>query len=181
VKERSPALVIGNPAPKCNGNPSPSAYGLLRLADGLVPNQYEAAFLISGGRRSLDETPKAAERIAQIYGNTWCVITRGREGWEWYDGLSTGRDRIPPALVVDKVGASDAFTSMLLAMKVSGAPMDISTLVAGVAAEITITRDNAKCRFPTWAEVIGSLAACRHPGALPALSWVNSRRHGLLA
>jgi ribokinase len=82
----------------------------LKSFDLLVPNQAEAEALLE---HDLDDPVDAATELRAVYGSAHVCITLGSGGVAWADGERQGLQAAFPALLVDKIGASDTFVSAL--------------------------------------------------------------------
>lgn len=149
-------LIVLNPAPcRQRGAPSPAVTEMLRVSDILTPNRYEAAFLTG---ETVCERPdtRPADRLFDIYGVRECYVTFGELGWAWTNigsDVEYGKQALPPAEVVDKVGASDEFTAALGVARFLGAPPRLASLFAGTAAREAVGRPGGAEAFPTQEEL----------------------------
>ena len=167
------AVIAGNPAPRrSDARPSPAMFELLHLADVLVPNRYEVEFLTGERPEGLPRpAPEAAQRVSEIYGSNWSVVTYGADGWAWWSDRprSSGTSRLESLGLVDKVGASDVFTAWLCLMKLWGADIELASTTAGAAARLAVAGGGGEQRwegFPSAGEVADSLALME--GVVPA-------------
>jgi len=155
-------LVIGNPAPRGTDTPTPDVGELLRLSDSVIPNRYEARYLAMDDHSIGNDTVALAHRIREMYGLSDCICTLGEDGWVWSSASAgDGKGQVSRAIVREKVGASDVFTGTFTLLTLAGAPIDVATFGAGLAAREAIQKDGSHERFPTRSEL---LAVAREEG-----------------
>lgn len=163
--------VVLNAAP-----PAPLVPAVLNLADPLVVNEHEAAFLLRhsaapsalrielAGRASPLTAAMLATELLEV-GPRSVVVTVGENGAVVIE--RTREDRLPepvrlpaaPARVVDTWGAGDAFVGALATGLARGADL-VSAAELGIrASAVAISRPGAQDSFPTPEEIDGVPAA----------------------
>jgi ribokinase len=141
VAKRHDTLSVLNPAP-----PVELPASVVRQADVIVPNRFEAEFL-SG---SLPGTgPDVLVDRLRLRCDGWIVLTLGAEGAMIDDGSSRGAVPAPvPPRVVDTTGAGDAFTGALAAALALGLPLDEAVRVAVAAGSYSVTTASVVASLP---------------------------------
>ena len=144
------AATILNPAPALECEPR-----LLDLADVLVVNETELAFLGPGSAESFesrDALIDAARRLRSRDAQTM-VVTLGRAGALALDREEViemhGRSLDP----VDASGAGDCFVGFLAAQLAGGEPLRAALSTANVAASLCVQSSGAGVSMPTLEEV----------------------------
>ena len=131
-------------------NPAPARAGvddLVDLVDVLVPNEHEAATLVSRARAMVTTLGSAGAEIA----------TPG------------GRTRVPAFDVpsVDATGAGDAFCGVLAARLAAGDELEAAVHVASAAGALATTSAGAMPSMPTMAAIERLLSAARGAPPIP--------------
>lgn len=156
LKANTDCLVVGNPAPRPGAIGSPSLTEVMRIADVLTPNRFEATVLTGGEAVEMPDG-ECARRIGEIYGVPYVFVTHGDRGWAWAshqsDSWRNGTSRLAPAAVVDKVGASDVFTAAAGVAVSLGAGVEAAGYTAGTAAKFAVGRAGGAEAFPTVTEI----------------------------
>jgi ribokinase len=143
-------LRVLNAAP-VPGRPLPDE--LLRLADVLVANEEEAAFLSSSPVETVEEAVSASVGLAARWGVT-TILTLGARGV--LVATPDGRNRHQPVLqvqAVDTTGAGDAFVGSLAYLMAGGCGLDLAVERAADVATMTVLAAGAQPSFPTRARV----------------------------
>ncbi len=118
---------------------------LLRLADPIVVNEHEAAFLLGEDARDPEES---AGKLLDP-GPPSAVVTLGAAGAILAVGGSTRHFPAPEVEAVDTTGAGDAFVGALAAKLAEGAPLEESVPYAVLAGAVAVTREGAQGSLPT--------------------------------
>jgi sugar/nucleoside kinase (ribokinase family) len=168
-------LIVANPAPRPEGQRMiVPPVEVLRLADILTPNRFEAAFL---AEEPQPETPSSdlARRLNEIFGVDESYITFGADGWTWACAGTPpeqGAHALERAAVVDKVGASDVFTAVVGVARRAGASPRAASLAAGAAARLAVSRSGGAEAFPTRDELLSELKdlSAEEPDAVEAIA-----------
>lgn len=148
-------LTVAHPAPRPQTeHPRLQVAEVLNGADVVVPNRYEARFLVDDAILTPDFL---ARRIAAIYRCGMVAVTLGRDGWAWCDGREAGVDCLDVVQTVEKVGASDVFTAALTWARLRRLSAWDACCVAGVAAALAVGRSGGVERFPTRQEIRDAL------------------------
>lgn len=136
------ARVVLNLAP-----PMPLDHDVLALADPLVVNTHEAAYL-------LGEQPggEAVARLCKL-GARSAVVTLGGDGAVAGDARDASPHQAPPVDVVDTTGAGDAFTGALAMRLAEGAALHEATRFAVLAGTAAVRATGAQSSFPTRREL----------------------------
>ncbi len=138
-------LTVLNAAP-VPGRPLPPE--LLELADILVANEEEAAFLVGSPVESLEETADAAAALASRWGCA-TVLTLGSRGVVRVEAGGVPRHVAAPVLqAVDTTGAGDAFVGSLGFLLASGDPLERAVERAVAIASLTVMRPGTQSSFP---------------------------------
>lgn len=154
IAGRNRCLIVGNPAPRPE-HVGVERFELLRSADILTPNRFEAAAL-TRATDGTELTTATAHRVNQIFGSRETYVTLGAAGWVWAidtPQASDGSGCLPPGNVIDKVGASDVFTAVLGCARFFGIPPEPASFVAGLAAKFAVERTGGAEAFPTRTEL----------------------------
>lgn len=136
------ARVVLNLAP-----PTPLERDVLALADPLVVNAHEAAYLL--GEQAGDD---AVTRIREL-GPRSAVITLGGDGAVAGDVARITEHAAPRVDVTDTTGAGDAFTGALAARLAEGTDIHEATRFAVRAGAAAVRGAGAQTSFPTRDEV----------------------------
>jgi ribokinase len=148
---QSGARVVLNPAPA-----KQLGAELLRNVDVLIPNEYEAAFLVGEAIHSLRDARLAAARLIRS-GPGCVIITMGDQGALLAEAAQSVIDytHIPAFSVtaVDTTAAGDAFAGALAVALAEGQALPAAARLAGAAAAISATRSGAQPSLPARAEV----------------------------
>lgn len=126
---------------------------VLAIADPLVVNEHEAAYLLggSGGRRGGDP---AVTRALRTLGPASVVLTLGAGGALVDDGAGDAVPLPAPAVsAVDATGAGDAFTGALALRLARGAGLADAAAYAVRVASLSVQRPGAQGSFPAADEV----------------------------
>jgi ribokinase len=118
---------------------------LLRLADPLVVNEHEAAFLLGEDTREPDES---AGKLLEL-GPPSAVVTLGAAGAILATTESSRHFSAPDVEVVDTTGAGDAFMGALAAKLAEGALLEEAVPYAVLAGAVAVTREGAQGSLPT--------------------------------
>ncbi len=118
---------------------------LLRLADPIVVNEHEAAFLLGEDARDPEE---AARKLLDL-GPSSLVVTLGDAGALLNTGSEIRHFPAPEVEAVDTTGAGDAFVGALAAKLAEGAPLEESVPYAVLAGAVAVTREGAQGSLPT--------------------------------
>jgi ribokinase len=121
---------------------------LLPHTDLLVVNEVEAAAL-----------SKMLGRPAATAGLRHLVITKGRDGADYYGADGTLHQPAFEASPLDTTGAGDCFFGYLLASIAGGGDMASSLHLASAAAALQVTKHGAAAAIPVRAAVDGFLAS----------------------
>lgn len=116
---------------------------LLTLADPLVVNEHEAAFL--GGVDAAGLLARGARSV---------VITRGAAGAVVADRTGVTEVASPPAVVVDTTGAGDAFTGALCLRLARGDDLPAAARFAVRVGAVTVGRAGAQSSFPRMEDLV---------------------------
>lgn len=176
ILARTGALIAANPAPRRGRALPKSLVALLRRAQILTPNRYEADYLLSPDADHVDATG-VAKAVGEKFGCDWSVVTMSGEGWAWWesDTERSGAARLASLGLADKVGASDVFTATLSLFRVWGAGITEACMAAGAAARLAVARTGGAERFPTVSELAHDLKRLGSPDADSALESMSSR------
>lgn len=125
---------------------------LLKLVDVIVPNETEAAYLVSNDIDTRDSIINAAKKL-QSFGPSIVVITLGKKGallatpteFEFIEGFEVD--------VVDTTGAGDAFCAGLLYARIKGNPWRESVVFANACGAIATTMDGGIPSMPRYRDV----------------------------
>ena len=132
---------------------------LLRLADPLVVNEHEAAFLLGEDARDPEES---AGELLDL-GPPSAVVTLGAAGAILVAEESFRRFPSPEVEVVDTTGAGDAFMGALATKLAEGAPLEGAVSYAVLAGAVAVTREGAQGSLPT-PEDVEKLSDCGPAG-----------------
>ncbi|MCP2339464.1 ribokinase [Actinomadura rupiterrae] len=119
---------------------------LLALADPLVVNEHEAAFLLPG-REASDEPETLATALLEL-GPKSVVITRGPDGA--LVGTPDGTASVPSPRVepVDTTGAGDAFTAALCLRLARGDDLETAARFAARVGAAAVLGEGAQSSYP---------------------------------
>ncbi len=117
---------------------------LLRLADPLVVNEHEAAFLLGGDARDPEES---AGKLLDL-GPPSAIVTLGAMGAILAAEESSRHFPAPEVEAVDTTGAGDAFMGALAAKLAEGAPLEEAVPYAVLAGAVAVTREGAQGSLP---------------------------------
>jgi ribokinase len=154
------ATTVLNPSPAI-----PCSPGLLGLADVLVMNQTELAFLSHAQTAALEREGDivAAARKLRAHDSQTIVTTLGAEGAVAVDREEVIRIEGRRVDAVDSTGAGDCFTGYFAAELSRMAPVSAALATANVAASLCVQSFGAGPSMPRLAEV-RSLIGRRDPG-----------------
>jgi ribokinase len=147
--QRAGARTVLNPAPAAT-----TSDRLLGLADFVVVNQSELAFLASG------PLPSTAEEAARLAAGLRCradqvvIATLGADGAVALAGEEIVRVAGRPVNAVDSTGCGDAFVGALAAFLCSGSTVPDALRLANLAASICVQRLGAGTSMPSLTELV---------------------------
>ena len=147
--ERGAAAIL-NPAPALECEPR-----LLDLADVLVVNETELAFLAPGAAESLESRDALLDAARELRSgeSQTVVVTLGKAGALALDReevIEIDGRRVDP---VDATGAGDCFVGSLAARLTAGDPLRAALATANVAASLCVQSSGAGVSMPTLEEV----------------------------
>lgn len=114
----------------------------LPLATIVTPNLTEAAAIVGHQLDTLEEIRLAAEKIHSL-GAKNVLITLGKEGCWFFDGIKHHRFKAYPAVNVDTSGAGDAFNGALAARLANGECIKSAINYASMFASLAVEREGA--------------------------------------
>lgn len=159
--EAAGARVVLNLAPAAVLDPQ-----VLAVADPLVVNESEAAFLVSAAGRQLPAEPLAVAHELRRLGPRSVVLTLGAAGAVLDDGERQAHVPALPVAAVDTTGAGDAFVGAL-AVGLAQAPSLTAAVERAVAvAALAVGRRGAQASYPT-REELASADLLVTPSAAP--------------
>ncbi len=126
---------------------------VLAVADPLVVNESEAAFLMSAAGRRLPADPLAAARELRGLGPRSVVLTLGARGVVLDDGAEHVHVPALPVTVVDTTGAGDAFVGALAVGLAQAGSLTVAVERAVAVAALTVGRRGAQASYPTREEL----------------------------
>ena len=147
VAEESGARVVLNMAPS---HPLPSA--TLALADPLVVNEHEAAWLLDRRIGDLQAAADVADELCSR-GIRSAVVTLGAQGAIAADGSETWHTPAPSVSVVDTTGAGDAFVGALAAELLRDRPLEAAVDFAVRAGAAAVTKSGAQASLPSRSDI----------------------------
>jgi ribokinase len=130
---------------------------VLRGTDYLLANEAEAAGLVGGDVRSIEDATMAAEAMRRL-GPTWGVITLGAQGTVAAGDGGCFHEPAPAADAVDTTGAGDVFAGVLAVGLVASLPVRAAVRLAGAAAAVSVTRQGARGLRPGDAPAVRATA-----------------------
>lgn len=150
-----------------NAAPAPADAAQLpaRLWDGvdvLIVNQVEAEMLSGQVTDDVGRSAAIAETLMLRYALSAVVITLGANG-----AVLVRRDGVlrcgawPIPMIVDTIGAGDAFVGTLAASLASGATLDDAVLLGNAAGALAVTRAGAHDALPTAAAIHAFVGSSR--------------------
>ena len=128
---------------------------LLEKLDPLVVNEHEAAFLLGEKVEGVEGALSAAPELLEL-GPKSAVITLGKEGAVFSDGVSTSHVPSPEVEVVDTTGAGDAFVGALASRLARDASLEDAVVYAARAGAAAVTKEGAQGALPS-PEVVEAL------------------------
>ena len=136
-------------------NPSPITEQLLgyplNLVDILVLNEIEGYELTK--EKNYEDILK---KLHQIYPKTSIVLTLGKNGAIFSDGVNSYRHGIYDVKVVDTTAAGDTFTGYFLAAYANNEPIETCLRKASIASSLAVSRHGASTSIPYQSEVENS-------------------------
>ncbi len=129
---------------------------VLAVADPLVVNESEAAFLMSTDGRRLPAEPLVAARELRRLGPRSVVLTLGPAGAVLDDGEHQAHLPALPATVVDTTGAGDAFVGALAVGLAQARSLTAAVERAVALATLAVGRRGAQASYPTREELAGA-------------------------
>lgn len=141
------ARVLLNLAP-----PHPLSRAALALADPLVVNEHEAAWLLNEPIGGLEAAAAAAAELCSR-GTRSAVITLGANGAVATKGGESFHSPAPSTSVVDTTGAGDAFVGALAADLVGGQPLRRAVDFAVRAGAVAVAKKGARASLPNREEI----------------------------
>lgn len=136
----------------------------LALADPLVLNEVEAAFLTGYVIDGQTLAQRAAEDIAGRAKSA--VITLGAAGASWATAEASGVvPALPVSNVVDTTGAGDAFIGALAAMFTEGSDLENAVRVGVEVGALAVARVGAQASYPLREDVRQLAAPARRASA----------------
>lgn len=137
--------VIWNPSPM-NEKITDSA---IKMSDYIIINKTEGKVLTG------KEEPKDILKVLlKKYPHTKIVITLGKNGSIYSDGIDTVKQSAFKAEPVDTTGAGDTFTGYFAAMISKGTSIEETLKIASAAAAIATEKQGAASSIPMFKEVI---------------------------
>ncbi|MGG3571914.1 ribokinase [Bacillus gobiensis] len=131
-------------------NPAPArqvAKEIIEKATYLTPNEYEASVLLDG--RTEEEALKAHPNKL--------LITKGKNGVRYHNGIEEKQVPSFPVKAVDSTGAGDTFNAALAIALAEKMKMEDALLFANRAASLSVLKFGAQGGMPTRAEVDSAL------------------------
>ncbi len=136
-------------------NPSPITEQLLsyplHLVDILLLNEIEGYELTK--EKNYEDI---LNKLHQIYPKTSIVLTLGKSGAVFSDGVNTYQHGIYDVKVVDTTAAGDTFTGYFLAAYANNEPIDSCLRIASIASSLAVSRHGASTSIPFLSEVNNS-------------------------
>ncbi len=136
-------------------NPSPITEQLLsyplHLVDMLLLNEIEGYELTK--EKNYEDI---LSKLHQIYPKTAIVLTLGKNGALFSDGVNTYRHGIYDVKVVDTTAAGDTFTGYFLAAYANNEPIESCLRTASIASSLAVSRHGASTSIPFLSEVKNS-------------------------
>jgi ribokinase len=121
---------------------------LLEKLDPLVVNEHEAAFLLGERVEGVDGALAAARDLLAL-GPRSVVVTVGKDGAVFSDGVSAEHLPTPRVDVVDTTGAGDAFVGALAASLARDYSLEDAVAYAVRAGAAAVTKEGAQGALPT--------------------------------
>jgi ribokinase len=136
---------------------------VLAAADYVLANETEAAALVGGQVRGIEQAARAASALRRL-GPSWGIVTlgplgtvaAGEEGWF--------HEPAPAVDTVDSTGAGDVFAGVLAVGLVEALPVRAAVRLANAAAAVSVTRRGARGLLPADAPAVRKSASIRAPG-----------------
>jgi ribokinase len=136
---------------------------VLAAADYVLANETEAAALVGGQVRGIEQAARAAGALRRL-GPSWGIVTlgplgtvaAGEEGWF--------HEPAPAVDTVDSTGAGDVFAGVLAVGLVEALPVRAAVRLANAAAAVSVTRRGARGLLPADAPAVRKSASIRAPG-----------------
>ena len=136
-------------------NPSPITGELfnypLDLVDILILNEIEGYELT----REKDYA-NIIKRLHELYPKTSLLLTLGKKGALFSDGVNIYRHGIYDVKVVDTTAAGDTFTGYFLASYANNEPIEECLRKASIASSLAVSRPGASSSIPFLSEVLNS-------------------------
>jgi ribokinase len=133
---------------------------VLRGLDYLLANETEAAALVGGDVRSIEDATRAAVAMRRL-GPSWGIITLGAQGTVAAGDVGCFHEPALATDAVDTTGAGDVFAGVLAAGLVEGMAVRSAVRLAGAAAAVSVTRRGARGLRPEDAPAVREMAARR--------------------
>jgi ribokinase len=136
-------------------NPAPAQAlpdGVFPLVDCLTPNAHEAEVLSGESVTNPESATRAAQRLI-ARGVKQVLVTLGRDGVLFCDGVKAVHYPAFPVEAVDTTGAGDAFNGALAMGLAVGGSYEQALPLANAAAALACTKRGAQTSFPTHSEV----------------------------
>jgi ribokinase len=134
--------VVLNPAP-ANFIPDKTLAKLFAI----TPNETETRML-TGIATDSDEAIALAAQNLHAKGVKKVIITLGKRGAYWSDGIHAGFISAPPVQAIDSTAAGDCFNGALVVALANGSNLEDSIDFACRAASISVTRLGAQASMP---------------------------------
>ncbi len=136
-------------------NPSPITAGLhdypLQLVDLMIMNEIEG-FELTGEKTE----ESIVKKMHKVYPDTAVILTLGKKGALFSDGINVYRHGIYDVKVLDTTAAGDTFTGYFLASHAAGEPVEVCLRKASIASSIAVSRHGASTSIPFLPEVNNS-------------------------
>ena len=133
-------------------NPSPITEQLLNyplhLVDILLLNEIEGYELTQ--ERDYEDIVK---KLHELYPRTSIVLTLGKNGALFSDGVNCCKHGIYDVKVVDTTAAGDTFTGYFLAAYANNEPIEACLRIASIASSLAVSRPGASTSIPFMSEV----------------------------
>ena len=121
----------------------------IKMSDYIIINKTEGKVLTG------KEEPKDILKVLlKKYPHTKIVITLGKNGSIYSDGIDTVKQSALKAEPVDTTGAGDTFTGYFVAMISKGTSVEETLKIASAAAAIATEKQGAASSIPMLKEVI---------------------------
>ncbi|MBT3304617.1 carbohydrate kinase family protein [Candidatus Woesearchaeota archaeon] len=121
---------------------------ILKLTDIIVLNKVEAQLMT----KSKSGTKQLA-KIISSYGPKTVIITEGKKGVYYFDGVNEFKIPAKPTKVVSTAGAGDAFTSGFLAARIKGEDIKTALNIGMKNASSVLKHLGTKNKLLTWSEM----------------------------